>query len=187
MNANTKRQRQAWTAERLREQASIPNNWSPLDGVPMPEYIPDFWIGPHCGLRMIEAFKCLSNMPGGHGGGTGKGYWPDYWHDWADLLAQNESDANEKDERVREQNRARISPSAQDISRMEIVISWGARYLLPADAVLVQRVALMRSQDRDLEAISHRLRRVPKELRRSNRLGLDLIATGLRIDAVAVF
>lgn len=185
---NTKRQRQAWTAERLREQALGPvASWSPLDGVDAPEYIPEFWIGPHVGLRMIEAFKTLACLPSGHRGRTASGYWPEYWPEWEDLLAREQSDAQLKEEQARAQNRVRMAPSAQDISRMEIVISWSGTYLAPADARLVQRVALLRSQDREIEVIAHRLRRSPRELRRTNRVGLDRIADGLRLARVAVF
>lgn len=186
MGSSAKRQRQAWTAERLRVQAGVPLDWSPLDGLPMPDYVPDFWTGPHVGLRLVEAFKCLANLSMRGGGGSG-GCWPHYCHDWADLLAQNESDDSEKDQRIRQQNRARIAPSAQEISRMETAISWAGRYLPQGDARLVQQVAFMRSQDREFEHIAMRLRRSPRELRETNRIGLDRIAAGLRLDDEPVF
>ena len=188
-SSNAKRQRQAWTAERLRQQAAVtlPSpEWSPLDGVPAPEYIPEYWIGPHVGLRMVEGFRTLLLMPFPQTN-TGKGFWPDYWHDWADLLAQEESDNLLKDERDAAANRARVMPSAQDITRMETVISWGARYLQPQQAKLVQYIALMRARDCELEAVAHRLRRDESDLRKTNRRALDQIATGLHHDRVKVF
>lgn len=184
---NTKRSRQAWTAERLREQADIPVLWSPLDGVEVPEFIPEQWFGFHVGLRMMEAFKTLSCLPSGHRGRTASGYWPETFVEWEDMLAREQSDAQLKEEQARAQNRVRLVPTAQDITRMEIVISWAGKYLEPAMARLVQHIALLRSQEYDLEAISHLLRRAPREVRRNNRIGLDRVADGLRLDRVAVF
>jgi len=205
-SAHSKRQRQAWTAERLREQAALPGPINPaLDGVPAPEYIPEMWIGPHCGLRMIEAFKTLGMMPN-RKLSTGGGFWPDYWPEWQDMLAREQSELELKEERERQQNKARVMPSAQDISRMEIVISWAAHYLLPEQAKLVQYIALMRSRDCDIDAVAHRLWKqelqsprqrwrmkqvmladYQKQMRKANRDGLDLIALGLRADKIEVF
>jgi hypothetical protein len=72
---------------------------------------------------------------------------------------------------------------------METAIVWPGRYLdhVPQLLCTVPAVALARSRDRD---IAHAARRhgIPGRLaRRWNCEGLDLIAAGLRRDAVAVF
>jgi hypothetical protein len=165
------------------------SEWHPLDGVPAPEYIPEEWIGPHVGLRMVEAFKTLAKLPL-VGISNRSGLWPDYRHEWEDLLAQQTSDAEVREQDAREQNRARLAPSAEDISRMERVIGWPARYLQsePDIARIVQRVAFYRAtQDLALDAIARRLRQNFAAVRRDNRNGLDTIAAGLRRDGEAVF
>jgi hypothetical protein len=164
------------------------NEWHPLDGVPAPEYVPPQWDGPHVGLRMMEAFKTLARLPNsgiGHKSGT----WPDYRHEWEDLLAQQGADADVREQVAREQNRARLMPTAEDISHMEKVIGWPARYLHdnPRIARLVQRAAYFRARDLSLDIIARRLRRPPAMLRRDNQAGLDIIATGLRRDDEPVF
>jgi hypothetical protein len=85
-------------------------------------------------------------MPNPGTGGNG-GFWPDNWHDWNDLMAQEESDTQLKEENASTKNRAKIRPSAQEISRMELAITWPGRYILePGVARLVQRVTLARSR-----------------------------------------
>jgi hypothetical protein len=164
------------------------NEWHPLDQVPAPEYVPPNWIGPHVGLRMVEAYKTLSRLPNA-GMVTKSGVWPAYIHDWADMLAQQGADVDMRESVAAAQNRARLMPSATDISRMEKVIRWPARYLgdNPRIARLVQRAALFRARDMSLDAIAHRWRRSPAAVRKDNRNGLDIIAAGLHRDREPVF
>jgi hypothetical protein len=166
----------------------IEDTWHPLDNVPAPEYIPPCWIGPHVGLRLVDAFKTLSRMPPPRVN-MQSGIWPRYRHDWEDLLAQVQGDADVKAEDARAQNRARLLPTAEDISRMERAIVWPGRYLgtRPRIARLVQRVAMFRARDFDLDTIAKRMRRPPELIRYCNRSGLEGIATGLRRDAAIVF
>ena len=44
-------------------QEIVDDGWHPLSGVPAPEYIPPFWIGPHVGKRLAEALRTLRHMP----------------------------------------------------------------------------------------------------------------------------
>ena len=163
------------------------DDWHPLDGKPAPEYVPEVWTGPHVGLRMVEAFKTLTSMPTTGGGGSG-GFWPAYFYEWDDLLAQEESDAQSKDNVASTINRAKIRPSAQDVSRMEQAISWPGRYCSQISiARIVQRVAFYRSRDMDMQVVSRKMKQDHKFLRTRNREGLDLIAVGLRRDKVRVF
>jgi hypothetical protein len=161
--------------------------WCPLDGL-LPEYIPTVWDGPHVGLRLVEAFKTLANLPGGLPTLTASGYWPAYLWEYEDELAQEQSDDEIKAERMRARNFAKARPNAQDVTRMEIAMIWPGRYLAdPVMAKIVQRVALYRSRDQDMQQVSYRMKMGAKILRKRNRVGLDLIASGLRRDGVSVF
>lgn len=189
--ASAGRARQRWRISRaeLETMTLIPGNeWHPLDGAPAPEYVPPQWDGPHVGLRLIQAFKTLAAMPNRTLTGIGS-YWPEYWHDWADLLAREEMEQAQKEQEARSQNRVRIRPTAQEVSRMETAIVWPGRYLgsMPQVSRVVQRVAVARSRELDIGYVARRLRRNPKQVRAENRLGLDVIAEGLRRDVVHVF
>ncbi len=163
------------------------DEWHPLDNAPAPEYIPPAWDGPHCGLRLCDAFKTLACLPSGFLGGA-SGFWPDYFYEWEDLLAQKTSDVATQEDDASLRNRTRVRPSAQEISRMEMVISWPGRYISDRDtARIVQRVALARSRDLDMRHVAWKMRLNPKSLRSSNQHGLDAIAAGLRRDQVRVF
>ena len=160
-----------------------------VEGFAAVDYIPPNWTGPHVGHRLIEAFKTLARMPGLHFA-NGSGYWPAYHYDWADLLAQQEMEKDEREKRDRDiNNRVRIPPTAVDVSRMEIAIGWPAHYLRSRPLILriVQRVAVLKSRDSELDSIARRLRKNPYYVRRINRLGLDIIALGLHSDGLAVF
>src|SRR5258706_3375471 len=81
-----------------------------------------------------------------------------------------------------------------EITRMEAAIGWVAHYLNELDdsplrgiARCVQFVAWHRSAERETEWIARRLRLAPVTVRRRNRTGLDIIASGLRRDDVRVF
>jgi hypothetical protein len=164
-------------------------DWHPLDGVPAPEYIPPFWIGPHVGLRLVEAFKTLSRMPMTGRVSTKSGVWPQYRHDWEDQLAQVTADKDAQEQDAREHNRVRLAPTAEDISRMERAIVWPARYLggRPIIAHIVQRIAAYRARGVDNDVLARNLKRSPAFIRRCNRNGLDVIAAGLRRHQEAVF
>jgi hypothetical protein len=163
------------------------DEWHPLDGRPAPEHVPEYWTGPHVGLRLVQAFKTLANMPDTRTGSS-RGFWPAYFYEWDDLLAQQQSDAQSKDDAASALNRAKIRPSARDVSRMEQAISWPGRYCTSVPcARIVQRVAFYRSRDMDAHMLARKMRLDPKSLRKRNREGLDIIAIGLRRDKVRVF
>ncbi|RXH26325.1 hypothetical protein XH99_20530 [Bradyrhizobium nanningense] len=71
---------------------------------------------------------------------------------------------------------------------MDTALCWAGRYLVDAeDRRVVQRVALLRSHDMDLEEIARRVRIGLHMLRVRYRLALDMIAGGLRRDYTPVF
>jgi hypothetical protein len=164
-------------------------DWHPLDHRPAPEYIPPAWDGPHVGKRLVEGLRTLMLMPMPRGPRASGSHWPAYAHDWADLLAQQEADAEQKQRDQREANRARLRPSSVEIMRMEQAIVWPARYLREFPQLLrtVQAVAAGRARDRDMEHAARRLRLPGRVVRRWNGEGLDLIARGLVGDRVRIF
>ena len=95
---------------RLISDAVLDDTWHPLDGGPAPEYVPERWDGPHVGKRLVEGLRTLMLMPRVLGPRATGGHWPAYAHDWADLLAQQEADAEQKQRDQREANRTRVRP-----------------------------------------------------------------------------
>jgi hypothetical protein len=164
------------------------DDWNPIGGGRPPEYVPEVWTGSHVGFRLVEAFMTIGNMPTNGIGGSAVGFWPPYLYTWDDLLAQQESDDLLKADAANKANSARIRPTAQEISRMEQAISWPGRYCQHVSiARIVQRVAHYRSHNIDISIVAIKMKQDHKMLRTSNRIGLDLIAEGLRRDHVRVF
>lgn len=162
--------------------------WHPLDGVPPPEIVPDRWDGAHAGVRLIEGLRVLRRLPmNGHPREFGNA-WPAHAREWSDLV-QYCDDPTWKAEEASERNRIRPRPSAIEISRMEIVIVWPARYLrdYPQLITVVQAAALARSRHRDLRWVERHFGLPGRMVRKWNRQGLDVIAAGLRRDQVPVF
>ena len=99
----------------------VVDDWSPLDGVPAPEYVPLHWTGPHVATRLADAWRVLSRMPWRSPYPRSYGrWWPSYRPEFADVLAMIEAD--ELEAMQREQNRVRVLPSAKQITQMEAAI-----------------------------------------------------------------
>ena len=143
----------------------------------------------HVGKRPVEGLRTLMLMPRVRGPQAFGSHWPGYAHDWADLLAQQEADQEQKQLDQREANRTRLRPSSVEIARMEQAIVWPLLYLREFPQLLrtVQAVAAGRARDRDMEHAARRLRLPGRVVRRWNSEGLDLIARGLRSDRVRIF
>jgi hypothetical protein len=162
--------------------------WHPLDHTPAPDYIPPQWDGPHVGKRLTDALRTLRYMPVN---GCPAGFinsWPAILHEYSDRAAY-EDDPVWKAERAAGSNWTKPRPSSIEIARMEMAIVWPARYLSHVPQLLrtVQTVAFARSRDRDIAQAARKLGLPGRLARRWNCEGLDLIAAGLRRDAVAVF
>ena len=108
----------------IKRDALLDDGWHPLDGVPAPDYVPPRWDGPHVGKRLVEGLRTLMLMPRVRGPQAFGNGWPKYAHDWADLLAQQEADAEQKQRDQREANRTRVRPSSVEIAHMEQAICW---------------------------------------------------------------
>ena len=128
----------------------VVDDWSPLDGVPAPEYVPLHWTGPHVATRLADAWRVLSRMPWRSPYPRSYGrWWPSYRVEFTDVLAMIEAD--ELEAMQREQNRVRVLPSAKQITQMEAAISWPMDYLADAEQVRIVNVcAKVASYDGDL-------------------------------------
>jgi hypothetical protein len=162
--------------------------WHPLDHKPAPEYIPPYWIGTHAGKRLAEALRTLRTMPIN---GVPQGFasaWPEYEQEYADL-AQYVDDPQWKAEQAAARNWVKITPTSQEVARMETAISWPGRYLGDVPQLLrtVGAVASARARFQDIAAATRKLQLPGRIVRRWNNEGLDLIAAGLRRDEVGVF
>jgi hypothetical protein len=165
------------------------DNWSPLDGVQAPEFVPPQWTGPHVGRRLADAWLILARMPWRSPYPRAFGQtWPNYKLEWFDLLAI--VGGGELEAVHREQNRTRILPSARQITEMELAISWPMKYLREAQHVLVVNTcARVDSFNGDL-AVEIKRRRYDGEAdqwRRSHWKHCDRIADGLIGHRVVVF
>jgi hypothetical protein len=170
-------------------QEIIDDGWHPLSGQPAPEYVPAYWIGPHVGKRLAEALRTLRHLPinGCPAGFTSS--WPEYAIEWTDRLAQLEGDREQQEQEAKAKNWTKIIPSSEEITRMETVIVWPARYLSEFPQLLrtVGAVAHARSRYQDIAAATRKLQLPGRIVRRWNNEGLDLVAAGLIRDDVTVF
>ena len=143
---------------RLFTGAEVIDDWSPLDGVPAPEFIPLEWTGPHVAVRLADAWRVLSKMPwrSPYPRAFGR-WWPSYRIEWTDLLAM--LGAGELEQAQREANRTKLLPSAKEISQMERAICWPLEFLShPRHVLIVNVCARVASFDGDLQ----------REIRRRN-------------------
>lgn len=165
------------------------DDWNPLDGVPMPDYVPSEWNGPHVGVRLADAWRTLAKIPMPRFAPRSFGrMWPEYRIEWTDLLSM--IGAGELEAMQREANRVRVLPSAQEISRMEKAIAWPMQYLNQARSVLIVNVcARMQAVEGNLQREIRRRRYGgdAKDWQRSNWKLCEQIADGLIKDKVMVF
>jgi hypothetical protein len=135
----------------LTRQEIIDDGWHPLSGQPAPEYVPPYWIGPHVGVRLVEAMRTLRSLPlNGYPHGFVNA-WPAILVEYSDR-AQYEDDPVWKAEQAAEANRIRTRASSVEIARMEIAIAWPARYLHETPQLLrtVGACAVAKSRHRPL-------------------------------------
>jgi hypothetical protein len=141
---------------------------------------------------LVEAFKILARMPVSRGPAFKSGYWAPYPMEWIDIRAKEHEYLNDLDqahEAALQWSRTHNRCSAEEVGRMEAAIAWPARYLNHRPLVMrvVQAVAQLRSVGWEGDRIARRLRKPAATVRRTNRVGLDAIAAGLRRDGIAVF
>jgi hypothetical protein len=168
------------------------DRWNPLEHVTAVEYLPATWDGPHCGVRLVQAFKTLSAIPVAKGPSSKSGYWPSVPMEAVDIIAKEFeylNDYGQAREAAQQWARTRHRATPEEVSRMEAALSWPARYLCQRPLVcrLTLAVAQLRSVGWEGDRIARRLHKPAAMVRRTNRAGLDAIAAGLRRDGVAVF
>lgn len=163
-----------------------PIKFNPLEDGTMDDVAPAIWNGPHVGRRIAEAMRTLRALPGGGGGSSGNG-WPPYEYTFEDLLAQQEQGELEKTQKM--QNRTRLSPSFNEVTRMEAAIWWPARYLIdePYLLVAVNAVALAHSLEQDAGWVTTKRGGYADTWRADHDRGCDLIAEGLILERAPVF
>jgi hypothetical protein len=158
----------------------------PLDPLWMPEELPAKWDGPHVGLRITEAFVTVLKMPGGR-----KGYrslWPAYMYEFDDLVAQAEQ--GELERTMNTQNRVKVAPSTQEITRMEAATYWPMRYLHaqhPQLCEAVNMIALAHALGLDAGWVANKRGGHADTWRQRHAHGCEDIALGLVLDRVGVF
>jgi hypothetical protein len=138
---------------------------------------------------LVEALRTLRLLPTSNGPRVFGNTWPTWTYTWEDQLAQQEMEKDEREQIARVQNRTKLRPSSVEIAHMEAAIGWPGRYLveLPQLIRIVQVVTLGRSRFRDMDWSARRLNLPGRLVRRWHREGVDLIAAGLRRDAVRIF
>lgn len=100
-----------------------------LDDLLAPYQTPTVWTPDHVMLRMIWAFDTLRRLRTRVGpAGFGRG-WPGYVHEYADLLAQEESQEAEKRRRKYENRDVPLPPTQLDVTLMEEAFQWPLTYL----------------------------------------------------------
>jgi hypothetical protein len=154
--------------ERGRAYASLlipaDDRWNPLEHVSAPEYVPGVWDGPHCGVRLVQAFKTLAALPTANGPRFQSGYWAPYPMEWIDIVAKEHeylNDYGQTAEAARQWARTRHRATPEEVSRMEAALSWPARYLChrPLVCRLTLAVAHFRSIGFEGDRIARRLRK----------------------------
>jgi hypothetical protein len=164
--------------------------FDPLDNPSDFEPLPPKWTGGHCALRLCEGFKTLRQLPiRGAPLGFKNSYWVAYSYEWQDLLAQAEGEAEALKVTQRSQNRVRVQPSLQEVTRCEAVIGWSAQYLRAFDHLCeaVNIVALAHSLGRDAGWCTRKRGGYADTWRQRHDKGCAIIATGLIRDRVPVF
>ena len=175
----------------LKHDGTLLESFCPLD--PPPPYVPpDRWDAPHVQHRFAEAIETLLKLPLGRSYPSEfRNVWPNYTLEFDDLLAQVEVYEHEN---MRDRhNRVRILPNARAISEMELALTWPGRHL--HNKVELARafnlVGFATARDVNVEDVAGRGRHagvksatVWHELAQK---AAQAIATGLRVDRVAVF
>lgn len=151
------------------------------------EVVPNVWDGMHVGLRLTEALATLRLLPMPFDGGSG-GAWPAYIYEFDDLVEQQRQGELERTQKI--QNRTRISPSLNEISRMEICLWWPMQYLyleVPHLLTAVSWVAHAHAINRDIKWVVRKRGGYADTWLDNFDKGCGLIADGLVEEKVSVF
>lgn len=93
------------------------------------------WTAKMVGERMVAAVKLCQRIGGRVGPSDKSGNWPTILREWADLMAQVETDEIGKDKEPR-----RYTPTAREVSQMDQAVGWIGRYLAGPEHDAMRRV-----------------------------------------------
>lgn len=146
--------------------------------------IPDYWTADLVAENLIAAIGMLRQMPDRGprlGGGNG---WPETLREYEDLVIQLGAG-----ETFKERNRSRQILTADQVSRVNEVITWQARYLAdyPGPARVLKLWLLSRTTRATFRALLRRAQIPPATAYRARDRAITLITRGLTRDEVAVF
>jgi hypothetical protein len=99
------------------------------------------WDPEMVGAALVAAFLTLDRLPPVGGPRGPGGHWPSIVTEWSDQLAQAELAETERRERQQTANQVRITPSALEITRMEMAFGW-LRELSVVDSGMARITAL---------------------------------------------
>jgi hypothetical protein len=112
-----------------------------------------------------------------------KSCWPKYLYEFADLAAQAEQ--YELERTHQQQNRTRVTPSSQEIARMEAATYWPTQYLhatAPDLCTAVNMVALAHALGRDAGWVARKRGGFADTWRQRHDRGCEDIALALVLD-----
>jgi hypothetical protein len=158
---------------------------SPLDLL-APE-LPKIWDGGHVGLRLSEGFATLRLLPMNGAPHGLPSAWPAYRYEFDDLLAQAETAELERTQRL--QNRAKVLPSANEVTHAITATYWPIQYLSarPEICEAVNAVGLAYSLDKDAGWVTRKRGGFADTWRSRHDKGCEIIAAGLMADKTPVF
>ncbi|WP_407174421.1 hypothetical protein [Bradyrhizobium sp. STM 3562] len=150
------------------------------------EELPSTWNGPHVALRITKGFTTLRLLPRRDRLGV-RSAWPPHMYEYFDLVAQAEQ--GELERTMRQQNRVRIQPSANEIACMEAALGWPAQYLRaqPELCEAVNAVAFAHSRGLDAGWVTKSRGGYADAWRERHDEGCERIAEGLIKDRLKVF
>jgi hypothetical protein len=150
--------------------------------------LPAAWNGPHVAMRIVEGFETLRAMQLRDYSTKARTAWVPYLYEFDDLVEQAKQ--YELEITQAKQNRTRVSPSAEQITRMDQALYWPLKYLSALNPDLceaVNAVALAYSLGLDSGWVAHRRGGYADTWRMRHDEGCEVIAIGLIRDRVAVF
>ena len=150
------------------------------------EVLPSVWTGEHVGLRLVEAMQTLRLLPSVCRATSSA--WPPYLYEFDDLVEQHKQGELERTQKI--QNRTRVLPSLNEISRMETVIWWPMHFLMFGSPQLVEAVMWLshaHSIGRDVDWVVRKRGGFAETWLSRHAHGCEIIAAGLMTEKVRVF
>lgn len=131
---------------------------------------------------LVGAFEILKHVPMRGGGSTGNG-WPSTLIEFSDLIEQVGTESAENEPKIK------LRPTAEQITKMEEVLLWQARYLkqAPGSARMLALWLACQTTSLKFSELLSRRRLVRSSAYRQRDRAIRYIAEGLQADKVKVF